>query len=86
MKKMPTIPIFIYCSKNTFLRVLGPRLQIEIFDIPDYFFQMREPLLQRFTPPVLVLYIVAKLEEGTSFLQWVEPESLSSSKFATAAG
>ena len=38
MKKMPTILIFIYCSKNTFLRVLGARLQIEIFDIPDYFF------------------------------------------------
>ena len=38
MKKMRTILIFIYCSKNTFLRVLGPRLQIEIFDFPDYFF------------------------------------------------
>ena len=35
---MHTILIFIYCSKNTFLRVLGPRLQIEIFDFPDYFF------------------------------------------------
>ena len=38
MKKMTTIPFFLSCSKNMFLKVLGPRLQIEIFDIPDYFF------------------------------------------------
>ena len=38
MKQMHTILIFIYCSKNTFLRVLDPRLQIEIFDFPDNFF------------------------------------------------
>ena len=38
MKKITTIPFFLSCSKNMFLRVLGPRLQFEIFDIPDYFF------------------------------------------------
>ena len=46
MKKMRTILIFIYCSKNTFLRVLGPRLQIEIFDFPDYFFSNARTLTQ----------------------------------------
>ena len=35
---MPWYVFFWYCSKNKFLKVSGPRLQFEIFDIPDYFF------------------------------------------------
>ena len=32
-----TLPFFLYCSKNAFPGVLGPRLQFWNFDIPDNF-------------------------------------------------
>ena len=42
----PCIPFFPICLKITFLKVAGPRLQFEFFDIPNYFFSNARTLTE----------------------------------------